>query len=140
VAVTISNTDASGATSEVEEVQADADGMFGGTLTYRTVDADTGAVIEDNLEWPAGTYTVSATQGELAASVTFTVGDDDGGASPTEGDSGDIPGKGDGDNGSNDGLAVTGANETAMFAGIAAGVLALALGLTLMLVRRRGDA
>jgi 5'-nucleotidase len=139
-AVTISITDASGATSEVEEVQADADGMFGGTLTYRTVDADTGAVIEDNLEWPAGTYTVSATQGELAASVTFTVGDDDGGASPTEGDSGDIPGKGDGDNGSNDGLAVTGANETAMFAGIAAGVLALALGLTLMLVRRRGDA
>ncbi|WP_125107688.1 5'-nucleotidase C-terminal domain-containing protein [Gulosibacter massiliensis] len=126
-----------GESQSVEDVMADADGVISGSLTYQTVDQTTGAVLEDNLPWPAGTYTIVATQGELSATVTFTVGDETGAA--TDGTSTDgtstVPAAD--NNGSGDQLATTGANETAMFAGIAAGVIALALGGTLMLLRRR---
>lgn len=129
-----------GDSQSVEDVMADADGVISGSLTYQTVDQTTGAVLEDNLPWPAGTYTIVATQGGLSATVTFTVGDETDGAAATNEPSSSIPAKG--DNGSNDAggqLATTGANETAMFAGITAGVIALVLGAALMLLRRRSN-
>ncbi|UQN15141.1 5'-nucleotidase C-terminal domain-containing protein [Gulosibacter sp. ACHW.36C] len=135
IAISVDGGDA----QSVDSVLADADGTISGQLTYQTVDQETGAVIEDNLPWPAGTYTIVATQGDLSATVTFTVGDETGAA--TDGGSTDgtstVPAAG--NNGSGDQLATTGANETAMFAGIAAGVIALALGGTLMLLRRRNN-
>lgn len=132
-----------GESQSVEDVMADADGVISGSLTYQTVDQTTGAVLEDNLPWPAGSYTIVATQGDLSATVTFTVGDETDGAAATNEPGSSIPAKG--DNGSNDAndaggaLATTGANETAMFAGITAGVIALVLGAALMLLRRRSN-
>ncbi|WP_282827752.1 ExeM/NucH family extracellular endonuclease [Gulosibacter sediminis] len=141
-----------GEPQSVESLTADADGTITGQLTYQTVDSETGAVIEDNLPWPAGSYTIIATQGELSATVTFTVGEDaaatDGTATATASatatsepsdtdDATETSIPVDGTNNAGDQLATTGANESAMFMGIASGVIALALGGALVLLRRR---
>jgi 5'-nucleotidase len=85
------------------------------------------------------TFTVgvgaAATDGTATAtpSATATTDPSDTGAATAT----SIPA--DGTNNAGDQLATTGANESAMFMGIASGVIALALGGALVLLRRRNN-
>ena len=132
-ALTVSLTDPNGVTSEVSTGTADADGNFAGSLTWATFDGETGELIEDNLPWPAGVYTITVTQGDLVKTVTFTVLSADGSAPvpPAPGAPGATAGSG-----TTGGLAVTGAEGGPLTIGLAAALLIAAAGITLMLRRR----
>ena len=118
------------------------DGAFEEKLTWATFDAD-GNLIADNQPFPAGDYTVVATDGETELSGTFTV---TGADAPVETSA---PGKGDGGNnaGGNTGgssggvngvdtLPKTGADSTVLVAGLVAALTLAGGGMTLVARRR----
>ena len=123
------------------DIEIDADGHASGTLTWATFDED-GNMIEDNLPFPAGEYTIVVVQGDKAVEAKFTVSADGAPADPDapEGTDATDPAKpgngksGSGKGGNNGGLAETGAQDLSVLAGFAI-VLTLA-GAGVMLQRR----
>ena len=120
------------------DIDIDADGHASGTLTWATFDED-GNIIEDNLAFPEGEYTIVVVQGDKAVEAKFIVTAD--GApvdpsAPAATDATDPAKPGDGEPGSgNGGLAETGAQDLSVLTGFAI-VLTLA-GAGVMLQRRR---
>lgn len=109
-------------------------GEFSESITWATFDKATGEVIADNQPFPAGTYTVVATQGDAEATATFEVVADEASPLPNE------PGKEDeaagGKTPAEGGLAATGADSNLLVGGIAVALLIAATGATLVAQRR----
>ena len=142
--VTVTVTLPGGAIEQLATVTPEADGTFSGSITWATYDAETGELIADNQEFPAGTYTVTATQGDTVVEAMFTVGETTDGGSTDGGSTDD--GKTDGatpvptDQGGSKGdkLAVTGGDSTLLIGGLALALLLAAGGAAL--VARRTEA
>lgn len=109
-------------------------GEFSENITWATFDKATGEVIADNQPFPAGTYTVVATQGDAEATATFEVVADEASPLPNE------PGKDDqaagGKTPAEGALAATGADSNLLVGGIAVALLIAATGATLVAQRR----
>lgn len=110
------------------------DGYFEENITWATFDKATGELIADNQPFPAGKYTVVATQGDAEATATFEVVADEAKPLPTE------PGKtdkADGDKApAEGGLAATGADSDLLVGGLAVALLVSAAGAALVAKRR----
>lgn len=125
--------------AELTDVVTNEDGAFAQQLTWAKYDAE-GNLIANNQEFPAGTYTVTVTDGEFTQEITFTVTASDTEPGQTDGgkpDTGKAPsGKG----GMNsvdvtDKLATTGASDVTPL--LVATFLVLAAGASLVALRRR---
>lgn len=116
------------------------DGTINGTLIQSEIDQNTGETIRDRIEWASGSYTLTVTEASvegrsaegaaapLTASTSFTVGD-----LPAAGET-TIPATQANTGGP---LASTGADSNLLFGGIAAALALLAIGATLVVLRRR---
>ncbi|SJM60722.1 5'-nucleotidase C-terminal domain-containing protein [Gulosibacter sp. 10] len=94
--------------AELDPLETDENGVFEGLLIYSTYDEATGEIIEENVEFPVGEYTLTVTQDvpadaegvstadaeQLTASTTFTVGDPDDTPVPTPTDDADADSSG----------------------------------------------
>ena len=111
----------------------EADGTITGNLTLNRYDEATGALVESNLAWVAGTYTLTITAGDQTASTEFVIGEMvDGTVVPT---STEDAGNDQGDFDNKDGLAETGSTENGLALGVGA-ALVLAAGIVLVARRR----
>lgn len=122
------------------DVELDETGNASGNLTWAEFD-ENGNVIRDNLEFPAGDYTVYIAQGDKSVTTEFTVGDNgaqEPGASASEGASpsatssaaaGEGATAGDGNE-----LAATGAENLGVI--VTFGVISIIAGSSLVLKRR----
>ncbi len=118
--------------AELTDVITNDDGAFAQQLTWAEFDAE-GNLIADNLEFPAGTYTVTVTDGEFTQKITFTV----------TGSDASLPEKADTQSGAagvnsadvTDKLATTGASNMTPL--LVATLLVLAAGASMVALRRR---
>lgn len=106
-------------------VTPDEHGLFTEHITWATYDQESGKITQDNQEFPVGDYTVTAVQGDVTVTDTFTV--TAAGAQPIT-DGGKTPAEG--------GLAATGADSNLLVGGIAVALLIAATGATLVAQRR----
>ncbi|WP_311477385.1 5'-nucleotidase C-terminal domain-containing protein [uncultured Gulosibacter sp.] len=100
-------------------VTPDAHGTFTEHITWATYDLESGNVTQNNQEFPVGGYTVTAVQGDVTVTTTFTVTDANGVVTA---------------GGKN--LAATGADGNLLVGGIAVALLVAAAGATLVVKRR----